>query len=289
MLTGSIVAIVTPFKGGKFDRNTYADLIEFQIANGTSGIVPVGTTGESSTLDYEEHHAVIRACVEIVAKRVPVIAGAGSNSTAEAIALTKEAKESGADASLHITPYYNKPTQEGLYRHYKAIVEAVDLPLIVYDCPGRTGVKVLPETVARIAELPNIAAVKDAVGDLDHTSAIRALCDIPILSGNDSLNLPIIAVGGVGAISVMANIAPRASADLVGAALRGDFATAEKIHRQYFALNKVLFIESNPIPVKAALHMMGKITDEIRPPLCPMSDKNKEALRKEMVKVGLLD
>lgn len=289
MFKGSIVAIATPFRGGQFDRQAYADLIEFQIANGTSGIVPVGTTGESSTLDYDEHHEVIRACIEIVAGRVPVIAGAGSNSTAEAISLTRAAKEMGADATLHITPYYNKPVQEGLYQHYKAIVEAVNLPLVVYDCPGRTGVKILPETVARLAELPNVAAIKDAVGDLDHTSAIRSLCDLPILSGNDSLNLPIIAVGGVGAISVLANVAPRASADLVGAALSGDFGKAEQIHRRLFGLNKALFIESNPIPVKAALHMMGKITDEIRPPLTPMSEKNREVLRREMVKAGLLD
>jgi len=288
MLTGSIVAIATPFTNNKFDREAYAQLIEFQIANGTSAIVPVGTTGESSTLDYDEHHAVIKACVEIVNRRVPVIAGAGSNSTAEAIALTAEAKKMGADAALHITPYYNKPTQEGLFLHYKSIVEAVDLPLVVYDCPGRTGVKIQPETVARIATLPNIAALKDAVGDLDHTSAVRALCDIPILSGNDSLNLPIIAVGGVGAISVLANIAPRQSADLVGAALAGDFVKAEALHRQLFPLNKALFIESNPIPVKTALYMMGKISGELRPPLCPMSEKNQAVLRKEMEKVGLL-
>ncbi|MCX7013660.1 MAG: 4-hydroxy-tetrahydrodipicolinate synthase [Candidatus Sumerlaeota bacterium] len=288
MFSGSIVAIVTPFRGRTFDRKAYADLIEFQIANGTSGIVPVGTTGESATLSHEEHKEVIRCCIDVVRKRVPVIAGAGSNATAEALELTQAAKDLGADASLHITPYYNKPTQEGLYRHFKTIAEAVALPLVVYDCPSRTGVSVAPETVARLSAVKNIVALKDAEGNLDYTSAVRSLCDITILSGNDSLNLPILAVGGKGAISVLANVAPRATADLIGAFLKGDAATAEKLHRKWFPLCKSLFIESNPIPVKAALEMMGMIGGELRPPLYPISDKNREVLRKDMAAAGLL-
>ena len=288
MFSGSIVAIVTPFRGGKLDRKAYADLIEFQIANGTSGIVPVGTTGESATLSHDEHKEVIKHCIDVVNKRVPVIAGAGSNATAEALQLTQAAKDLGADASLHITPYYNKPTQEGLFRHFKTIAENVALPLVVYDCPSRTGVSVAPETVARLAAVKNIVALKDAEGNLDYTSAVRSLCDITILSGNDSLNLPILAVGGKGAISVLANVAPRATADLIAAFLRGDAATAEKLHRQWFPLCKSLFVESNPIPVKAALEMMGMITGELRPPLYPISDKGREVLRKDMVAVGLV-
>ncbi len=286
--SGSIVAIVTPFRGGKFDRDAYADLIEFQIENGTGGIVPMGTTGESATLSHDEHREVIQTCVEVVAKRVPVIAGTGSNSTTEALSLTEAAKKAGADAALLITPYYNKPTQEGLYLHYKTIAESVDLPLVVYDCPGRTGVMIKPETVARLAEIPTIVALKDAVGDMDHTSRIRTLCDITILSGNDSLNLPILSLGGRGAISVLANIVPRATSDLIAAFLKGDAKKAEEIHRRYFPLCQTLFIESNPIPVKAALEMMGKISAEIRPPMCQITEASRAILRRDMEAVGLL-
>ncbi len=288
MFSGSIVAIVTPFKNGQFDRDAYARLIEFQIANGTAAIVPVGTTGESSTLSHEEHRAVIRACVEIVAKRVPVIAGAGSNATSEALALTADARKMGVDATLHITPYYNKPTQDGLYNHYKTIASEVDLPIVVYNCPSRTGVSVKPETVARLSELRNIVALKDAEGDLDYTSAVRAKCGITILSGNDSLNLPIMAVGGRGCISVLANIAPRETADLIRAALEDDYARAEALHRKYYPLCKSLFVESNPIPVKAALAMMGMIEEEYRPPLYPISPAAREVLKKDLIAVGLL-
>jgi 4-hydroxy-tetrahydrodipicolinate synthase len=288
MFSGSMVAIATPFRNGEFDRNAYAELIEFQIENGTSAIVPVGTTGESPTLSHDEHHEVIKTCIEVVNKRVPVIAGAGSNATSEALALTGAARDLGADATLHITPYYNKPTQMGLYEHYRLLAENVDLPLVIYNCPGRTGVSISAETVARLSELRNIGALKDAVADLDYTSEVRARCDIAILSGNDSLNLPILSVGGVGAISVLANIAPRATADLIQAFASGDEKKAEQLHRKYFMLCKKLFIESNPIPVKAALEMMGKIGPELRPPLYPMSEANREILREEMVKVGLL-
>jgi len=288
MFSGSIVAIVTPFRGGKLDRKAFANLIEFQIANGTSAIVPAGTTGESSTLTHEEHKEVIRVCIEAVKKRVPVIAGAGSNSTAEALELTRAAKELGADATLHITPYYNKPTQDGLCRHFQTIAEAVNLPLVLYNCPSRTGVSLAPQTVARLAKLPNIVALKDAEGSLDYTSSVRSLCDITILSGNDSLNLPILAVGGKGAISVLANIAPRASADLIQSFLNGDAKKAEQLHRKYFPLCRSLFIESNPIPVKAALAMMGKIEPELRPPLYPISESSREVLRRDMEAVGLL-
>lgn len=287
-LSGSLVAIVTPFSGGKFDERTFRKLIEFQIDNGTAGIVPCGTTGESATLTHDEHIDVVKCCVDAVAGRVPVIAGAGSNATAEAVELTQGAKDCGADAALHITPYYNKPTQTGLRNHYRRIADEVDLPLVVYNCPGRTGGSIDPETLCALAEHPNIVAVKDATGDLDWTTAVNMGCDLTILSGDDSATVPMMALGAAGVISVSANIAPRMSADMCAAASAGNWTEAREIHERMFRLNKVLFIESNPIPIKAACEMMGLIGPEIRDPLCVMSAAGREKLRTEMLRMGLL-
>lgn len=288
MFQGSIVAIITPWKDGKLDKDAFANLIDFQIENGTAAIVPCGTTGESATMAHEEHHEVVQFTIEHVKKRVPVIAGAGSNSTAEAISLTEKARDMGADATLHISPYYNKPTQDGIYEHYKAIADKADSPIVVYNCPGRTGSRIEAETIFRLSELPRIVALKDAVGDIDYTSEITANCDLTVLSGNDSMNLPIMAVGGKGAISVLANVAPRATADLCNACLAGDFVKAQEIHKQYYDLCKTLFIESNPIPVKTGCSMLGLCSAEIRMPMTPITEKGKAALQASMQKVGLL-
>lgn len=288
MFTGSFVAIVTPFKNGKIDEKTYEKLLEFHINNGTNGIVPCGTTGESATLSYEEHKRLVRLTIDIVNGKVPVIAGTGSNSTAEAIELTKSAKEDGADAALVITPYYNKPTQEGLYQHFKAIAEAVDIPIVVYNVPGRTSVSISPETVARLSKIPAIVAIKEASGNVDYSSQLRTLCDITILSGDDSLTLPLLSIGAKGIISVLANVTPRKMSDLVSSFFKGDLAQAQKLHLELFNLIKALFIETNPIPVKAALEMMGLIDGELRLPLTPISEKSREILRKEMQNLGLL-
>lgn len=287
-LQGSIVAIVTPFRNGRIDEAAFERLIEFQIAEGTAGIVPCGTTGESATMSHAEHEELIKRTIKLVNGRVPVIAGTGSNCTEEALHLTKAAKEAGADAALLITPYYNKPTQAGLYAHYRAIAEAVDIPLVVYNCPGRTGVSIAPETVIRLAELKNIAAVKDATGNLDWTSEVCGGCDVTVLSGDDSLALAHIAVGAKGVISVLANVAPRATADLINYALAGDLAKARELHLKYFKLMKALFLESNPIPAKAALEMMGMIGPEIRLPLVAMGEGTRAKLNEALKGVGLL-
>lgn len=280
MFKGSIVAIVTPFKNGKIDEEAFEKLIEWHIQEGTHGIVPCGTTGEASTLDYEEHYRVIEITVKVVNKRIPVIAGTGSNSTDEAIMITRKAEELGADAALLVTPYYNKPTQEGLYRHYKEIADKTGLPLILYNVPGRTGVNLLPQTVARLAEHPRIVGIKEATGDMKQASELIRLCGdkITVLSGDDFTNLPLLALGGKGAISVTANICPKDMAELFNAWERGDIARARELHYKLEPLNKAMFIETNPIPVKTALAMMGKIKEEFRLPLCEMSPANKEKL-----------
>ena len=288
MFQGSFVAIITPWKDGKIDKDGLAKLIDFQIEGGTSGIVPCGTTGESATMTHAEHCEVIRFTIERVAGRVPVVAGTGSNSTAEALELTAKAKDLGADGALLISPYYNKPTQEGIFQHYKKINDEVALPQIVYNCPGRTGSSVRPDTVARLAVLPNIAALKDAEGDIDYTSEVASKCDITILSGNDSMNLPIMAVGGKGCISVLANVAPKATAGIVGLALEGKWDEARAEHLKYFNLCKTLFVETNPIPVKAGCEMLGLCGPEIRLPLVPITDAGREKLRAAMAEVGLL-
>lgn len=287
-LHGSMCAIVTPFRDGKIDEAAFAKLIEQQIAGGTSAIVPCGTTGESATLSHEEHHEVIDLAIKYVNQRVPVIAGTGSNSTAEAISLTRHAKEAGADAALLITPYYNRPTQEGLYAHYMAVADAVDIPQIVYNVPSRTGVNIAPETVARLSKHPNIVAIKEASGSTDYVSQLASLCDIIILSGNDSMTLPLMALGAKGVISVVANVAPAQMSALVNAGLSGNWEEARRIHYQLYELMDVLFCETNPIPVKAALAMMGVISPEIRLPLTPLSEKNAPRVRAALEKLGLV-
>ncbi|MBI1921621.1 MAG: 4-hydroxy-tetrahydrodipicolinate synthase [Geobacter sp.] len=290
MFKGSIVAIVTPFANGAVDYGKLRELVEFQIAGGTDAIVPCGTTGEASTLDYEEHIQVVRTVVEQVNKRVPVIAGTGSNSTSEAIELTQKAKEVGADGALLVTPYYNKPTQEGLYRHYKAVAEAVALPQILYNVPGRTGVNLLPETVARLASISNIVAIKEATGSLQQASEVLALCgdQIDVLSGDDFITFPMMACGAKGVISVVANIMPKEVADLTDAFYAGDLEKARQLHLRLLKISNAMFIESNPVPVKTALGLMGKCSDEVRLPLCPMAEGNKAKLAGIMKEYGLI-
>jgi 4-hydroxy-tetrahydrodipicolinate synthase len=290
MFDGSSVAIVTPFKNGRVDERALCDLIEFQIAQGTDGIVPCGTSGESATLTYEEHDRVIECAVEAVRHRVPVIAGTGSNSTDEAIVLTKHAKTAGADGALLICPYYNKPTQEGLYRHYKTIAEAVDLPLVLYNIPSRTSVNMLPSTVARLSAIRNIVAIKEGAGSLQQVSEIIEACGerITVLSGDDALTLPMMAVGAKGVITVTANVAPADMAALVDAFAAGHLDRAKTLHYKLYPLLTALFYETNPIPVKEALAMMGKIDPELRLPLCPMSSENRDKLTRVMKDYGLI-
>ncbi len=290
MFSGSIVAIVTPFRNGKVDERAFGDLIEWQIANGTNGIVPCGTTGESATLTHDEHHRVIRLSVEVVKGRVPVIAGTGSNSTDEAISLTRHAKEAGADGALLITPYYNKPTQEGLYRHYKAVAEAVDMPLVLYNIPGRTGVNMLPTTVARLSVMKSIVGIKEGSGSVQQASEIAQTCGdrLTVLSGDDPLTLPMMAVGAKGVITVTANVMPKEMAQLVASFQAGRIDEARRIHFALSALFAALFYETNPIPVKEALGMMGKIDPELRLPLCAMSADNRNQLTRVLKEMRLV-
>ncbi len=282
MLKGSIVAIVTPFKKGKVDEKALCNLIEWHIKEGTNAIVPCGTTGESATLDYEEHYRVIEITVKAVNKRVPVIAGTGANATDETIMITTKAKQLGADAALLVSPYYNKPTQEGLYRHYKEVAKAVDIPMVLYNVPGRTAVNMLPATVARLTEMKNIVAIKEATGDMKQVSEVIRLCGerITVISGDDFTTLTLLALGGKGVISVSANVAPKAVADMCAAWAKGDIEHARNLHYKLEPLNAAMFIETNPIPAKTALAMMGKIKEEFRLPLCEMSDANKDKLKK---------
>jgi len=290
MFQGSIVAIITPFKGGKVDEDAYRELIEFQIEHGTSAIVPCGTTGESATLSMDEHNRVIDIAIEAVNKRVPVIAGTGGNSTAEAIALTRHAKQSGADATLQVCPYYNKPTQEGLYQHFKAIAEAVPLPQVMYNIPGRTGINMMPETVARLAELPDIVAIKEASGSLGQMAEVVQLAgdNITLLSGDDNLTLPVLAIGGKGVVSVVANIVPKDNADMVKAWEEGGVEEARELFYRLLPLCQAMFYETNPIPVKTSLAMMGKVDEELRLPMCPMAPANREKLKKALENYGLI-
>lgn len=290
MFTGSLVAIVTPFKNGKLDERALGDLIEWQITSGTHGIVPCGTTGESATLTHAEHDRVVAFTVEVVRRRVPVVAGTGSNSTEEAIALTKHAKAAGVDGALLITPYYNKPTQEGLFLHYKAVAEAVDLPLVVYNIPGRTGVNMMPATIARLTICPTVVAIKEGSGSVQQASEIIQLCGdrLTVLAGDDALTLPMMAVGGKGVITVTANLLPAKMAQLVNAFRDGRLEAARAMHYELYPLFTALFYETNPIPVKEALHLMGKIAPEIRLPLCPMGNENKAKLLAVLKAVGLV-
>ena len=290
MFSGAIVAIVTPFKKGKVDEEALRRLIEEQIAAGTDGIAPCGTTGESTTLSHEEHDRVIEITIDAARKRVPVIAGTGSNSTAEALRLTRHAWEAGADAALMVCPYYNRPTQEGLYHHYRTIAEEVPIPIIVYNIASRTGVNMLPETLARLAKIPNIVGVKEASGSLKQMSDVIQLCgpDFAVLSGDDIFTLALLAIGGKGVISVISNVAPADMAAMVDAFAAGDLQKARALHYRMSPLIDALFIETNPIPVKAALSLMGKIDYELRLPLCRMLPKNEESLKKAMQAFGLI-
>ena len=290
MFSGSLVAIVTPFSKGKFDEKIMADLIEFHIAQGTDGIVPCGTTGESATLTPKEHERVVAVTVEVVNKRIPVIAGTGSNSTDEAIIFTKHAKAVGADGALLITPYYNKPTQEGLFRHFEAVGKAVELPRILYNIPGRTSINMLPDTTARLSHIPSIIGIKEGSGSLQQVSEIihRSKPGFLVLSGDDPLTLPMMSLGGKGVITVTANVAPTDMAHMVSAALKGDYERARTLHFKLTPLFSALFWETNPIPVKAALAMMGKMSEEVRLPLTPLADEYRPKLREALKQASIL-
>ncbi len=290
MFKGSFTALMTPFKNGKVDETTFERFVEWQIAQGVSGLVPVGTTGEAPTLSHDEHKRVIEICVAVAKKRVPVIAGAGSNSTAEAIELTEFAKKAGADATLHSTGYYNKPTQEGLYLHFKAISDAVDLPIIVYNVPGRTIVDILPATLARMANLKNVAGVKDATSNIARMSQHRQLISKPFsyLTGEDATALGFNAHGGHGAISVTSNVAPALCAEFQAACAKGDYAKALKLHDQLMPLHDALFVETNPAPVKYAMSRLGFGSAECRLPLAPLTEGTRKEVDAAMVSAGLL-
>lgn len=288
MFQGSMVALVTPFQDGEIDFDTLGKLIDFQIKNGTDAIVPCGTTGESPTLSHQEHDRVVRYTVEKAAGRTKVIAGAGSNSTTEALQLTAHAEEVGADGALVITPYYNKPTQRGLLEHYRRIAEETSIPLVLYNVPGRTGVKLEPETIAELAVIENIVAVKEACGSVDQVNQILNLCDITILSGDDMLTLPMMSVGAQGVISVAANIVPREVHHLVHSALDGKWEEARELHFQLYSLFQMMFLETNPIPVKTALAMMGKVREEFRLPLCGLSPGHRVELEELLQRYQLL-
>ena len=290
MFKGAFTALVTPFSDGQIDTQALRDHVDFQIEKGIDGLVPCGTTGEASTLSHDEHIEVVRITVEHAAGRVPVIAGSGSNSTAEALELTKRVKETGANAGLMITPYYNKPTQEGLFQHFSTIAEKVDIPIILYNVPGRTGINMLPDTVARLAAVPNIVGLKDAAADLKQTSYTRQLVpdDFVILSGEDTLVYPLMAVGASGVISVTSNILPGEMAELCRRFLEGNMARAAELHHRLLPMCDALFVETNPIPVKAALAMMGRIKNELRLPLVPISDKGAETVRTAITDFGLI-
>jgi 4-hydroxy-tetrahydrodipicolinate synthase len=290
MFKGSLVAIVTPFVNGKLDEKRFNSLLEFQIKNGTSGIVPCGTTGESATLSLEEHERVVEITVQTVAGRVPVIAGTGSNNTAEAIRLTRYAKGAGVDGVLLISPYYNKPTQKGIYLHFKTIAEEVDIPIVLYNIASRTGINIEPDTVAKLAQIKNIVAIKEASGNLSQMAQIVKLCgdNIALISGDDALTLPVLSIGGIGVISVVANIVPAQTAQLIKLFEDGKIEESRKIYYQLLPLVKAMFIETNPGPVKQALGMMGLVKPELRLPLCPMLPDNEEKLRQVLKECGLI-
>jgi 4-hydroxy-tetrahydrodipicolinate synthase len=292
MLQGAFTAMITPFEAGVLDEDRLKANAAFQIEQGIDGLVPVGTTGESPTLNHDEHRRVIEVVVEqtraLAGDRVKVIAGTGSNSTSEALELTRHAKAVGADAALMVNPYYNKPTQEGLYRHFMAVADQVDLPIVLYNIPGRTGITMLPQTVSRLATHANICAVKEATGSLDIASEIASLCDLPILSGDDSLTLPLMSIGGRGVISVLSNLLPAKVKALTTAGLAGDFEEARKIHFELFELCKVMFIETNPIPIKTSMCLAGKDSGELRLPLCEMSEDHCAALEKSLRSHGVI-
>jgi 4-hydroxy-tetrahydrodipicolinate synthase len=290
MFTGSMVALVTPFKNGQVDWPALEGLVDFHLKSGTDGIVPCGTTGESATLSHQEHDDVIKAVIRAISKRVPVIAGTGSNSTDEAVRLTREAEKSGADGALMISPYYNRPTQEGIYQHYKKVASEVGIPIIVYNIPGRTGSKIEPETLARLAEIDNIAGVKEATGSVDQAIDVIRLCGdrLAVFSGEDSLIFSLMALGGKGVISTVANVAPKQTAELTTACLLGNWEKGRELQLALIPLIRSLFIETNPIPVKTALSLMGRCSGELRLPLTPMAEGNLGKLKQALRDFGLV-
>ncbi len=286
---GLTVALITPFRDGAVDYEQLRRLVDWHVEQGTDGLAPAGTTGESPTLDHEEHERVIAVVAERAAGRIKVMAGTGSNSTREAVRLTRAARKAGADGALMVGPYYNKPTQEGYYRHFAEVAHAVDLPIVLYNIPGRTGSNILPETIARLAELPTVVAVKEATGQLDQASQIAALCNLTILSGDDSLTLPIMSVGGRGVVSVVGNVVPRDMKALVRAFDAGKLVEARQWHRRLFPLCRdMLGAATNPIPVKTAMKFLGRDTGELRLPLCPMDAAGEARLRRTLQEYGLL-
>ena len=290
MFTGSMVALITPFKVGKVDRESLEALVEFHIQSGTHGIVPCGTTGESATLSHQEHDEIIKAVIKAVNNRLPVIAGTGSNSTDEAVRLTCEAEKSGADGALMISPYYNRPTQEGIYQHYKKVASEVGIPIIVYNIPVRTGSKNEPETLARLAEIKNIAGVKEATGSVDQAIDVIRLCGdkLAVYSGEDTLTYSLMGLGGKGVISTVANVVPREMAQLTEACFNWEWERGRSLQLKLTPLIRSLFIETNPIPVKTAASLMGKCTGELRLPLTPMAEGNFKKLQHAMVEFGLI-
>ncbi len=288
---GSFTALVTPFKNGGIDEKAFRDMVNWQIAEGTNGLVPVGTTGECPTLSHEEHRDVVEWCIEEARGRVPVIAGAGSNSTKEAIALAQHAEKAGADAVLVVTPYYNKPTQEGLYQHFEAVNDAIGIPIIIYNIPPRSVIDMSVDTMKRLFELKNIAGVKDATGSVVRASQQRAAMgpDFNQLSGDDALALGFMAHGGHGCISVTANVAPRLCAEFQAACLKGDFTTALRYQDKLMPLHAALFIEANPAPVKYALSAIGRCAETVRLPMVPIAEKTRAAVREAMVHAGLMN
>jgi len=288
---GSIVALVTPFRDGKVDEAKLRELVDFHAAQGTDAIVPCGTTGESPTLSHEEHRRVVEIVIDAARGRLPTIAGTGSNSTAEAIDLTTHAKKAGATAALVVNPYYNRPTQEGLYRHFRAVAEAVDLPIILYNIAGRTAVNVETDTLVRLVrDCANIVGVKEASGSLDQMTQVILNCgpDFSVLSGDDNLTLPLMAVGGRGVISVIANFVPRETVEMTHAALAGDWKQARELHWKLYPLSRAMFMETNPIPVKETMAMLGMIQPEFRLPMCRMGDANRQRLESVLASFGLL-
>ena len=286
---GSIVALITPFrKNGSIDHGLVRELVEWHIASGTNAIVPCATTGESPTLSHDEHDEVIATVVKAVNKRIPVLAGCGSNCTEESLRLIKHAESVGADGALVITPYYNKPTQEGMLAHYESLANATKLPIVIYNVPGRTGVNIKPETVAKLAKIENIVGIKEASGNVDQASEIMRLTDLDVLSGEDSLNFPLMAMGAVGVISVVANVVPDLVAKLADAAMKGDMEEGRRLHKLLFPLSKALFAETNPCPVKAAMAMLGKCENVLRLPLVPVRNETEELVRKALADLGVL-